>query len=44
MLSSKCAVCNSKNPKIIKEQKARGLLSSLEIKTPISMFCFKSIK
>ena len=29
MLSSKCAVCNSKKPKFFKEQEARGLLSNL---------------
>ena len=35
MLSSKCEVCHIKKSKFIKEQKARGLLSSLEIKTPL---------
>ena len=35
MLLSKCAVCNSKKSKFIKEQ-ARGLLSSIRIKTPLS--------
>ena len=34
MPSLKCAVCDSK--KIIKEQEARGLLSSLGIKTPLT--------
>ena len=29
---SKCAVDDSKKPKVIKQQEARGLLSSLEIK------------
>ena len=29
MLSSKCAVCDSKKSKFIKEQEARGLLSKL---------------
>ena len=29
MLLSKCSVCNSKKPKFIKEQEARGLLSNL---------------
>ena len=33
MLSSKCAVCDSKKSKFTKEWKASGLLSSLEIKT-----------
>ena len=36
MLLSKCAVCDSKRSKFIKEQEACGLLSSLEIKTPLS--------
>ena len=33
MLLSKCAVCDSKKSKFIKEQEASGLLSSLVIKT-----------
>ena len=36
ILLSKCSVCNSKKWKYIKEQKARELLSSLEIRTPLS--------
>ena len=36
MLLSKCAVCNSKKPKFIKEQEASGSLSSLGIKTPLN--------
>ena len=36
MLLSKCAVCDSKNSKFIKEQEASVLLSSLGIKTPLS--------
>ena len=50
MLWSKCAECNSKKSKFIKEQEAKGLLSKLTgIKVPllsdlnIVMF-FKSIK
>ena len=34
MLLSKCAVCDSKKWKFIKEQEASGLLSSLGKKTP----------
>ena len=34
--SSKCSVCNSKKSKFLKEQEARGLLSSLGIRTPFS--------
>ena len=36
MLLSKFAVCDSKRSKFIKEQEASGLLSSLEIKTPLN--------
>ena len=36
MLSSKCAVCGSKKSKFMKEQEAKGLLSNLGIKTPLS--------
>ena len=35
MLSSKCAVCSSKKSRFLVEQEAKGLLSSLEIKTPL---------
>ena len=36
MLLSKCAVCDSKKLKFIKEQEASGLSSILGIKTPLS--------
>ena len=36
ILYSKCAVCDSKKSKFIKQEKATGLLSSLGIKTPLS--------
>ena len=36
MLLSKCAVCDSKNSKFIKEQEASGLLNSSGIKSPLS--------
>ena len=36
MSSSKCAVCSSKKSKFIKEEKPKGLLSSLGLKTPLS--------
>ena len=36
LLLSKCSVCDSKKSKFIKMQEARGLLSSLGIKTPLS--------
>ena len=35
MLLSKCSVCDSKKLKLIKQQEANELLSSLEIKTPL---------
>ena len=40
MLVSKCAVCNSKKSKFIKQQEASGLLSSLEIRAPLSQISF----
>ena len=36
VLLSKCAVCDSKKSKFIKEQEASGLLSRLGIKTALS--------
>ena len=36
MIISKCAICNSKKSKFIKKQDAKGLLSKLGIKTPLS--------
>ena len=36
MILSKCAVCNSRKSKFIKKQDAKGLLSKLGIKTPLS--------
>ena len=36
MILSKCATCGSKKSKFIKKQEAKGLLSSLGIKTPLS--------
>ena len=36
MLSSKCAVCRSKNSRFMKEQESKGLLSNLGIKSPLS--------
>ena len=38
MLLSKCAVCDSKKPKFIKQQEASRLLSSLGIKTLLNVF------
>ena len=36
MILSKCAICGSKKSKSIKQQEAKGLLSKLGIKTPLS--------
>ena len=36
MMLSKCAVCGSEKSKFIKRQDAKGLLSKLGIKTPLS--------
>ena len=36
MILSKCAICHSKKSNFIKNQKAKGLLSNLGIKTHLS--------
>ena len=36
MLSSNCAVCGNKKSRFMKEREAKGLLSNLGIKTPLS--------
>ena len=36
MIFSKCAICGSKKLRFIKNQEAKGLLSKLGIKTPLS--------
>ena len=36
MILSKCAICGSKNSRLNKSQEAKGLLSRLDIKTPLS--------
>ena len=36
MILSKCAICGSRKSKFIKKQEAKGILSSLGIKTPLS--------
>ena len=36
MLSSKCIICCNKKSKFMKKQEAKGLLSNLGIKTPLS--------
>ena len=36
MVLSKCTICGSKKSRFIKNQNAKGLLSNLGIKTPLS--------
>ena len=39
-MQSKCPVCGIKKSIFVKEQEAKGLLSNLEIKTPLSKIPF----
>ena len=36
MVLSKCAVCDSKKSRFVKNQEAKGLLSNLGFRTPLS--------
>ena len=36
LMQSKCSVCKNKRSRFVKEQDAKGLLSNLGIKTPLS--------
>ena len=36
MIQSDCAICGSKKSRFIKERQAKGFLSNLGIKTPLS--------
>ena len=36
LMQSKCSVCKNKKPRLVKEQEAKGLLTNLGIKTPLS--------
>ena len=36
MILSKCAICDSKKSKFIKEQQVKGLLSNLGLRTPLN--------
>ena len=36
IITSKCAICGSRKSKFINKQEAKGLLSKLGIKTPLS--------
>ena len=37
IILSKCAMCGSKKSKFIRKQEAKGLLSNLGIRTPLSI-------
>ena len=36
MILSKCTICGSKKSRFIKDQEAKGLLSNLGVRTPLS--------
>ena len=36
MILSKCAICGCKKSKFIKNQEAKGLLSNLDVRAPLS--------
>ena len=36
MVLSKCAICSSKKSRFVKNQEAKGLLSNLIVRTPLS--------
>ena len=36
LMQSKCSACRNKKSRFVKEQDAKGLLSNLRIKTPLS--------
>ena len=38
IILSTCAICGSKKSKFIKEKEAKGLLSNLGLRTPLSIF------
>ena len=40
MILSKCAICSIRKSKFINKQEAKGLLSNLGIKTPLSKMQF----
>ena len=36
LMQSRCSICKTKKSRFVKEQDAKGLLSNLGIKTPLS--------
>ena len=43
VMQSKCFVCRIKKSRFVKEQKEKGLLSNLGIKTPLSKIPFLNV-
>ena len=43
IMQSKCPVCRIKKSRFVKEQEAKGLLSNLGIRTPLSKILFINI-
>ena len=43
IMQSKCPVCGIKKSRFVKEQEAKGLLSNLGIKTPLSKIPFLNV-
>ena len=43
VMQSKCPVCRIKKSRFVKEQEAKGLLSNLGIRTPLSKILFINI-
>ena len=42
-MQSKCSVCKTKKSRFVKEQDAKGLLSNLGFKTPLSKIPFLNV-
>ena len=42
-MQSKCSVCGIKKSKFVKKQEAKGLLSNLGIKTPLSKIPLQNV-
>ena len=43
IMQSKCPICGIKKLRLVKEQEAKGLLSNLGIKTPLSKISLLSV-
>ena len=43
IMQSKCLVCVIKKSRFVKEQKAKGLMSNLGIRTPLSKISFLNV-